>query len=307
MRSLIIAALLASPAAAQRETASFLKITPDARPMAMGEAFTAVADDLSALHSNPAGLARLTAQQAAFSHAELFAGTRYDYASYARPLSPDGASLLAGGTLGFGVAHLSQPALEGRDANGNPTGSFGAGDTAITLGYSRRLAAYPAVVGGSVKYIRSTLANASAQSYAVDLGVQRPFYALDHVARLGAAVQNLGPGLKFGSETDPLPLQVSVGGAVSVVGALTLALDVHHQPHERQTAVSVGTEYAILPAFALRTGYASASANGAAGAGALGGLGMGFGLKVYKASLDYSFSPYGELGSAQRLTVSSRF
>src|SRR5207237_433868 len=82
--------------------------------------------------------------------------------------------------------------IEGRDAAGNPTGSFGAGDTAVNLGYSRRLADYPAVVGGSVKYIRSSLANVSAQSYAVDLGVQRPFYALDRRATLRLSVRHLG-------------------------------------------------------------------------------------------------------------------
>jgi hypothetical protein len=84
-------------------------------------------------------------------------------------------------------------------------------------------------------------------------------------------------------------------------------MDVRQMPHEHQTSVSVGTEYALLPAFSLRSGYASSSANGGAGISAVGGLGMGFGLRVYKATLDYSFSPYGELGSAQRLTVSSRF
>lgn len=308
MKSLIIALLLASPAAAQHETASFLKITPGARPMAMGEAYTAVADDLDSLNSNPAGLARMSLQQATFEHAELFAGTHLDYAGYARPFATDAGTILDGGTLALGVEHLSQPALEGRDAAGNPTGSFGAGDTAVMLGYSRRLADYPAVLGANVKYLHSTLADTRAQGYAVDLGAQRPFYALGHGARLGVSVRNLGPGMKFGGETDPLPLELSVGGAVNVVGAMTVALDVHQRPRDHQTALSIGTEYSVLPAFALRTGYASASAaGGSSGIGALGGFGMGFGLKVYKATLDYSFSPYGELGSAQRLSLSSRF
>ena len=309
MRGLIIALFLAGPAAAQRETATFLMIQPGARPMALGEAFTAVADDLDALTTNPAGLGRLGVQQATFEHAELFAGTRLDHAAYALPFASDGGSLLSGGTLGLGVTHLSQPALEGRDAAGNPTGAFGAGDTAVMMGYSRRLADYPAVLGGTLKYLHSTIADASAQSYAVDLGAQRPFYALERPASVGVAIRNLGPGLKFGSETDPLPLELSAGGAITLGGAMTLALDVHQSPHEHQTAVSIGTEYAVLSGFALRTGYGSAqaSAGGTSGVGSLGGFGMGFGLRVYKMTLDYSFSPYGELGSAQRLSLSSRF
>jgi hypothetical protein len=303
MRSaLLIAALLASPALAQRETASFLKIQPGARPMAMGEAYTALADDMNAMTTNPAGLARLQSQQAVFQHAELFAGTKYEYAGYARPVDFTG-----GGVMGVSVGHLSHPRLEGRDASGNPTGSFSAGDTVVSLGYSARLPSYPAVLGANVKFIESTLADAKARTYAVDLGAQRAMDFLHRSARFGVAVRNLGPGLKFASETNPLPLMISVGGSVNVVGAMNLALDVHQEPNSRRTGVAVGTEYAIMPAFALRSGYSSSSANGGGNLSALGGLGMGFGLRVYKATLDYSFSPYGELGSAQRLSLSSRF
>ena len=91
------------------ETAAFLKISLGARPFAMGEAFTAVADDLNALAFNPAGLAQIGAREAAFMHAELFADMRYDFIGYAHPMRRLG-------TVSFGFARLGHGAIEGREA-----------------------------------------------------------------------------------------------------------------------------------------------------------------------------------------------
>jgi len=57
----------------------FLKIGNGARGTGMGESFTAVADDISSLFYNPAGLVRFKDNGLFFSHTEWFVDTRLEY------------------------------------------------------------------------------------------------------------------------------------------------------------------------------------------------------------------------------------
>jgi hypothetical protein len=236
-------------------------------------------------------------------HAELFAQTRYDFVGYAQPFKH--------GTLAAGAVYLSQGSIEGRDANGAPTGGYSASDQAMSLGFASRLDS-ELRLGVNVKYIRSSIANASAQSFALDLGSQ---YALagvrgPGVPLLGLAVQNLGPGMKFLDQTSQLPLAFAAGLGYRLPVGLTLAVDFKHRPYSHDSELSVGTEYALLTNFALRAGYGTVKAyNGASSGGfsALSGFATGLGLKFHTYSLDYSFTPMGELGNVQRFSLGARF
>ena len=60
------------PAAAERTyTADFLTFGTGARPLGMGNAFTAIADEASTTYYNPAGIAQLTHHEFNFMHATL--------------------------------------------------------------------------------------------------------------------------------------------------------------------------------------------------------------------------------------------
>ena len=56
IKLLLLLLSLNAEAATLNSGAAFLKIGTGARPEAMGGAYTALADDVSALHYNPAGL-----------------------------------------------------------------------------------------------------------------------------------------------------------------------------------------------------------------------------------------------------------
>jgi hypothetical protein len=264
--------------------------------MAMGEAFTAAADDLDSLNSNPAGLARLEQRQAMFAHADLFEGARYDFAGYGHPLSA--------GTLGVSIRRLSHGTLEGRDAGRQPTGPFSAADTALSVGFGGKILEGEALAGLQVKFIESRLADTSARTAAFDAGVLQPYSLGGRPAMVGVSVLNLGQGLRYGESRGQLPLALSGGAAVRLTQTALLAADVRHRPHSGKSSASVGAEYSVVPAVTLRAGYTAFSE---IGSGALGGLGMGLGLKFGKAALDYAFAPAGELGNAQRVSFSMRF
>src|SRR5450755_104165 len=63
-----------------------LSIPVGARAIAMGEAYTAQADDVSSLYWNPAGLAILNQSQASFMYNQFLQNQTYQNAQIATPL-----------------------------------------------------------------------------------------------------------------------------------------------------------------------------------------------------------------------------
>lgn len=297
--ALLLAALWAAPAAAG-ETAAFLKIPAGARAVGLGSAYTALADDAAAAAWNPAGLGRLSKQEVTATHAEMFAGLRHEFLAAAAPTRL--------GTLGLAGELLTQADLEGRDAQGRPTGAFAASDRAVTLALGSSLGRFH--LGGGAHFIESALADTTARTVAFDAGAQAKAGALLGVPlSLGLVVRNLGPGLDYGGGREPLPTTVSAGAAARLPAGLTLAADWRWRPHAKKAEVGIGTEYAVLSGVAVRAGYASAAAGrgGAPAAGGLTGLGAGLGMRIGRMALDYAFTPFGELGNVQRLSLGARW
>lgn len=296
MRTMRLAALLllASQASWAAETASFLNIGIGARGLGMGGAYTALADDANALYWNPAGLSTLEKREFTASHAEMFENTRLDFLAYAHPTSQ--------GTFAAGLTYLSQGKIEGRDSIGRPTAGYDASDAAITGAYARKLEL--AKVGAAVKYVRSHIGSIEAQSVAVDVGAKR---ALGNLM-LGAALRNLGPGLKYDNERNDLPLRLAVGAAYKFAGGHAVAAEAVNGPRSAGTDASFGGEYQALKSVYLRAGYTTQSAvTGGTGFDAARGMTFGLGLRNEKWSMDYAILPTGELGRSHRFSLGARF
>lgn len=299
---LLAVILLATPCstllAAANTGAAFLKIDTGARPAAMGGAYTAVADDVNALYYNPGGLPNIGRRELGATHAEWLLGSKFDFLGFAQPTMH--------GTFGLGVTRLTSGGFQERDASRRQTGGFEAMDTAYTLGYGRKLA--HALPGGrtnagvNVKYLESRIGSDTASTLALDLGTVHQFDA--RPLSVGFSVLNLGRGMRFIDQVDPLPLTVSAGASYRLSGVLNLALDVRHEPYDRRSDVGIGTEYAFLSGFFLRAGYASL---GPASGSPLGGLGGGFGVRMSRYRADYTFTPFGALGSTQRVSLGARW
>lgn len=135
-------------ACADKYAGEFLYIGAGARALAMGSAFAAVSDDISAAYWNPAGLVSARGRMAAFMHSERFGGLiSYDYLAYSQEYSGDvfAASLFrtdagdiantsdlqwydSGSDGVFGEDGTGEPGDSGNDdwdQNSNPSGTEG--------------------------------------------------------------------------------------------------------------------------------------------------------------------------------------
>lgn len=294
----LLLACCAGLAEAREAGSTFLNIGTGARPEALAGAYTALADDVHAMHYNPAGLGGIARPEAGATHAQWLVGSQFDFLGYAHPTYL--------GNLGFSVSRLASGAIEGRGADRKRTTTYDAVDSAYTLGLGRGasglLPGGRTRLGASAKLIERRIGAVSGSGMAFDLGMThelsgRPF-------TLGASVLNLGRGIRFLEQTDPLPLSVTAGVSCRLAGIAALALDVRHDAVAGGTHVSLGTEYALLSGVALRAGYASATAAGSAAP--IGGLGGGLGIKLGNYRADYAFTPFS-LGNVQRVSLGARF
>ena len=204
--------LLAIPAQATKYAGTFMENGGGARALAMGGAFTAVADDPSTTFWNPAGLTGLTRSEILVMHSERFGDLiDRDFAAYVQPVS---WSVLGGTDAGFGISvirlgvddipftdHLT-PLLD-TDQPGEPgygeiddTEILGILDLqdeiryksnqelALMLSYGESLGRWH--VGANLKFVRQSIGDYSSLGVGMDLGLRRP-----HIWR------NLDFGLKL--------------------------------------------------------------------------------------------------------------
>jgi len=283
-------------------SAAFLKIPVGARAVGLGSGFTAMANDATAIHWNAAGLAQLSRREITALYAQHIADTNFSFLGYAHPLGHQGS----GGALVLSYISLRSDPIEGRDATGKKTGSFTTNDMAVNLAYGRSLGK-KALGGLTVKVIRETLADESAKSMAMDVGLvhKLPLAGLRH----GISVQNIGPGLKFLDERHDLPLTISEGMAYTFwTTGVTMAIGMSRSVHEKNTTYTIGTEYSVGQILALRGRYALANQPGEVSkSGELADLAAGFGVKIRSYQLDYGFVPFADFGGTHRVSLTARF
>jgi hypothetical protein len=273
--------------------ASILNIPLGARAISMGEAYTALADDASSLYWNPAGIAILNQSEASFAYNHFINDLTYQNASVAMPLENGG--------LGASVSYLSYGNIDGFEADGTPAGSVNAYSAVGTLG-AGWLGNYWSA-GVNVKGIQESLADVKANGFATDLGatVVYPHEVKGGTLRLATTVRNIGPGIKFIDQSDPLPQQWRVGlAAVQMLNKkLNLSMD-YGKERDASGAVYFGTEYWLISHLALRAGYAGTDSEGS-------GIRAGVGLKFKDISFNYAYSGYGDLGFSHVYELSMRF
>jgi opacity protein-like surface antigen len=330
--ALSICAVLAMPASGQNLTkvgttsAQFLKIGVGPRAMGMGGAFTATADDITAMYWNPGGLARCYSREAFFNHVKWFADINYDFAAVSTHLSDVG-------TVGAFVSVLSMDDMKVRTLE-NPEGTgelFNAGGMAIGLSYARELTE-DFSIGFNAKYVREYIWNSSATGFALDVGTMYRVNVLNEL-RIAASISNfgskmkmqgrdailitsLGPGGNNLLNTDiqldeyDLPLLFRIGLAADVVKSgdsrLTIDADAVH-PNDAYEYVNTGMEFAWNDILFLRGGWKSLFERDTEQ-----GLALGIGVQyrmmdAVNLKIDYAYQDFGRLTSVHFVSLGVKF
>ncbi|OGR96915.1 MAG: hypothetical protein A2902_00775 [Elusimicrobia bacterium RIFCSPLOWO2_01_FULL_64_13] len=293
-----------SDKAAGTRTGQFLKLPVGARIIGMGEAGTAVVDDVNSIYYNVAGLARLEKKSAEYMYSGIFLKDKtgkdsnpgYHWVAYAMPISE------AIGSVGLGLQYFNAGDITKTDIRATDQGTFSPSDLAFNLAYARKVMDIP--VGLDLKIISSKIEE-TATTVAVDFGAQYDKLLGERLA-LGFAAQNIGGKLKFETESDKLPILIRLGSAYKVKENWLGALDVVF-PEDNSAYLALGTEYKheLQNDMSLsgRLGYNSRARR----VDGFNGVTVGFGFGFQMGTVDYAWMPLGDLGQTHRFSVGVKF
>jgi hypothetical protein len=263
-------------------------MTTGARPDGMGQAFSAVADDINTLSFNPAGLGNIRLPEIGYGYESFAAGINYNFLGAGIPLGEMGVMGL--GYISMGTAPFNSTA--------NPSAPLvSAQDEALVAGWGRSF--YDLHVGASVKYIIRQLDAVQGTGLAFDLGLRyRPMPTLT----LAASAMNLGEGIRLAS-LEPLPTVLNTGIAWTLIEeplhTLTLAVNGAFDLATNTQQAGLGAEYWYQDEFALRAGYLANSIDTTVDPD---GFSAGAGIRVSFFQLDYAFQPFNTLGMVHRVS-----
>jgi len=259
--------------------ASYLRWGSGARSIALGQAYTALANQGDVIFRNPAGLSGMPENSAAFMHAVLFADRSLNSLEWSTQLPFIGIGV---GWQGFGVDKIQE-----RDDFGELIGHFDDKEQVFSLGVGRHLLTAGIVrlqAGISGKYFYHSLYNNKATGWGGDVGLLATVTMpgiIEHAA-MGVAVQNIGATLSWDTESEyeaDIPRTIRIGGAVKpAIIPLTAAIDLV-KTGENSLETHTGVEYTWM-LLSLRGGFNDG--NWTAGAG------LKFGLGIFDARIDYA-------------------
>jgi len=228
----------------------FLKVGISARAVGMGEAFTAVANDASAMYYNPGGLIQLTKPQATFTLIDYPADLKFIYIGGVMP------SPRTNGVIGVHLTSLfSDDMIATTPEMPYGTGrTFTASDLAAGLVYCQRLTDKFSV-GISAKYLNERLADASAAGWSADVGT---FYSTGWKRiNIGMVIQHFGADMNFENSPFPLPINFKFGASIVAVEraswTLLLAGEFVH-PNDNVEIYNLGAEFEYMRMFSVRFG-----------------------------------------------------
>ncbi len=267
----------------------FLRMSVGSRAQAMGEAYTAIAQNANGIYYNPAGMGFGMNRELMFFHSEWFENIAMENVTFFYPFTNQLS-------IGTGISYLHMPELtryEIDPVTGGPleNGTFSVSNMVITTGIGFRLNEYVSI-GTNLKFFQDRLESVTASGVAFDVGFLTRLPG--HQWSLGFAIQHLGPSVKYIQAFEKLPLTYRGGIAYHFINIQgTIALDIV-KTKGRNVQILPGFEFGFLNSFYLRGGYQMTEREGS-------GFTTGFGLKLpNNHKLNYVYVPYGDLGDTHR-------
>jgi hypothetical protein len=232
--------------------AQFLELSASARGLAMADALLPLADDVSALYYNPAGLTQLDGIYATFSHYDLWVDISQEWIGIVK------ADAETGTAYGLSLTYLNSGMMN-ETTIGNPTGTgreFDYKDLAISATMAKKLT-NKFSAGINLKFINESTVEMDAQGWAADVGT---FYETGwRSLKMAMIISNFGPDMKFIEKAYPLPILFKFGVGMDLLGKkgdehfIQGAFEFGH-PSDNVEQMNVGVEYAYTDQFFIRFG-----------------------------------------------------
>jgi hypothetical protein len=271
----------------------FLELGAGSRAAAMGEAYTSLASDPTAIYWNPAGLARMDGIQLHVTHSEWWLDVRHEYIG--------GAMRSGRHAFGGSVSGLFTGSIDRRDEKGRQIGTYGYYDMAAAVCYA--YAVRPDMwLGGTVKYVREGIDHFAGDGFAADVGAQ---WALPWSgAMAGAALRHIGPGITVNAEESELPTTfqggLSVRRPLGATGRAVVVSVEARKSRDYDMSILYGAEYLFPSVASVQMGYQSGMDNNDFSFGARVGRGM--------YAFSYAYVPYSnDWGNTHRLSLDIDF
>ena len=302
--------------------AKFLSTNIGSKAVGMGGAFTALANDGSAMYWNPAGIGFNRLRNVYVNHSDWIADIAFDYFSLSIPLNKNRF-------LGINVTSVTMGEMEVTRYGNEDTGeTFSASDNAFGLTYALNLTDRFSI-GFNGKYIQQTIANNHANGLALDLGT---LFDTPYGFRLGTSISNFGPKMKMTGDdllvavdvdesihgnnesvtgflaTDefdlPLVLRVGISDDLNIgkIVRITWTLD-SNSPNDNANYINAGMEVGLFnDLFELRAGLNSLLLDDRERE-----FSLGFGIKSpvfikQQFQINYSFESLKYLGDTHQVS-----
>ncbi len=308
-------------------SAGFLEIGIGSRASSLGNAFVGLADDVSALYWNPAGISRINNIEMMFSYTNWLSDITLNYGGVVVPLGSFGTIGIAGTFLSMG--EMKVRTIDYQEGTGE---RFDASDLAFALSYGFNLTDRFSF-GISMKYIQEKIWHCEAKTMAFDFGTL--FRTQFHGLRIGAVIYNFGSAMQMqgldllvfhdpderktgnndkiiayqGTDKWELPLNFQAGIAIDLLNKkyhkITLLADVLH-PSDNQESMNLGVEYSLNNLAFLRLGWSSLfQKNTEEGLTFGGGIKKKFGSSYIL--IDYAYSSFNRFNYTQNFSFSFQF
>ena len=304
--------------------AAFLEIGVGARSEAMGGAYASAEGRMEGIYWNPAGLAYMEGLGATFSHADWLADTDFDFFAIATPI-PVFNAVVAGSLVALSVPEQPVRTVESPEGTGE---FYDAQDFAVTLSLSSRIMESFSV-GLSGKYVSQRIWTEEGSALSLDVGVfyRTPVPGLS----IGSSISNFGSDISLsgrnltsvidpdltnrGIENIPVDLRTDANtlpqifrfgmnyrSQIMARTSFETAVNLMH-PTGSTESMNVGAELGFNNFLYLRGGYQNAFERDS-----INGLTLGGGLDILLRSrnrlvLDYAWSDWGVLQSANRFSL----
>ncbi len=298
--------------------AQFLKIPIGARGSALGGAYSAMVNDLSAVYWNSAGVADIRSMTGEFHYTQWLFDFSHNFAAVAMPLNENF-------TLAAHVTSLNSSDIEITTVE-RPEGTgveYQASDVAVGITFAGYLTDQFSF-GITAKYINNSFADMDANGIAFDVGTMYNFGIRN--IKLGFSIHNLGTEQKFTGQglrttkkyhdalwAAPIDAEyLSYYHNIPIIFRAGLSGEIYKDDQHKFDAAlgfatlsdtpeqfSIGGEYTWKNMISARVGYVFNTDQ----FGFSAGVGFKYLTDQFHGIIDYSISPTFDIGLVNRISI----